>query len=346
MLTPEKPRLTPEIVQALRAPFPAEAIKWKLQTNPREGSEWATMVAYVDARDVAERLDLATGGDWSDDYQPPAVTAGDQVSLLCVLTVCGVTRRDVGTVPRPSKGGDATKDLHSDALKRAAVQFGVAAHVYRFPAVQARAKAKTRGDRTTYFIPEEVARQLEQLTQQLLAGATITDRAFPDLRVWGSTFGADGTPLQPHQEGAEEPAVARPARPARQSQPRMHGTNGTNGTAHTATGTGGGKTSTTAPSPADLARAHQALREAEQKASVAVAARKADGATVKQRECIQRLIADLSADEATVQGLAEMFSASLHINGAALLSDPQVALKAPLTEQAAGEIIRELQALR
>lgn len=55
--------LTLEIIQKLREPFPAELIKWKVQTNPREGRDMALVVAYVDARDVAERLDSATQGN-------------------------------------------------------------------------------------------------------------------------------------------------------------------------------------------------------------------------------------------------------------------------------------------
>lgn len=85
--------LTPEIVRALRTPFPPAQIKWKLQTNPRAGSEWAIVVAYIDARDVAERLDRVTGGDWSGNYAPAVLTAGDHISLMYLLTVCGTSRR-------------------------------------------------------------------------------------------------------------------------------------------------------------------------------------------------------------------------------------------------------------
>jgi len=345
--------LTPEIVRALRAPFPAQQIKWKIQTNPRQGSEWAIVVAYVDARDVAERLDLVTGGDWSDDYAPPVITAGSQVSLLCALTVCGVTRRDVGTVARPDKD-DATKDLHSDAFKRAAVKFGVAAHVYRFPNVQARVEAHTHGQRTTYRLTRAATQQLDQLTQQLLAGVPITSNAFSDLRVWGSAAGADGQPIALPQEPEEQPNVTTRATPQR--TPRQNGTSGapkhatndTHAAAARPTNGANGHTAVLAPSPAKLSRARAALREAEQASGLANPPAMPNNslATDKQRTCIQHLIAELRADEATVEGLATLFSTDLGIDGAALLSDPSFVLEAAMNSQVARAIIHELQALR
>jgi hypothetical protein len=154
-------RLTPAIVAALRAPFPAEAVKWKVQTNPREGKDLALVVAYLDARDVAGRLDDATGGDWWDDYSIPQ--RGGEDSLECRLTVCGLTRVDVGKV----EDARDTKDLYSDAFKRAGVKFGIGAFLYRFPTVYAKAKQFGK----TWSLTDDARADLAALTDALPARA-------------------------------------------------------------------------------------------------------------------------------------------------------------------------------
>jgi hypothetical protein len=178
--------LTPEIVQALRKPFDPELIKWKIQTNPKEGQDKAIVVAFIDSRDVTERLDLATGGDWSSEFSLPQVNAGAQFSLECALTVCGVTRRDVGTVPAPRQNEDSTKDLYSDALKRAAVQFGVGSHVYRFPKV----KAKVQASGKSFYLTFRAVDELLMLNRQLIQGGK--PNKYIDIEVRGSSYGAGG----------------------------------------------------------------------------------------------------------------------------------------------------------
>lgn len=180
--------LTPDIVRELRKPFAPEQIKWKVQTNPKEGDEWAVVVAYVDARDVTERLDIAAGGDWSNEYALPQVQAGAHHALECRLTVCGVTRCDVGSVSPPRDGDDATKDLYSDALKRAAVQFGVSSHVYRFPNV----KAKVQKFGRSFFLTFKAQDELSDLNKHLIAGTRWSK--YTELKVSGDSFGADGKP--------------------------------------------------------------------------------------------------------------------------------------------------------
>ena len=189
--------LTPKIVQALRKPFDPELIKWKIQTNPKEGQDKAIVVAFIDSRDVTERLDLVTGGDWSSEFSLPQVNAGAQFSLECALTVCGVTRRDVGTVPAPRQNEDSTKDLYSDALKRAAVQFGVGSHVYRFPKVKAKVQALGK----SFYLTFRAVDELLMLNRQLIQGGK--PNKYIDIEVRGSSYGAGGIeyPENESQEG-------------------------------------------------------------------------------------------------------------------------------------------------
>jgi hypothetical protein len=109
-------------MKELRAPFPPEAIG-KL---PKAG----TTIEYVGHAAVTDRL-LEVDPLWT--WEPMALTAdglplilarGDQAELWIRLTVCGVTRLGVGTVS--TKTTDAAKQLIGDAIRNAAMRFGVA----------------------------------------------------------------------------------------------------------------------------------------------------------------------------------------------------------------------------
>lgn len=117
-------KLTREQLEQLREPFPADSVKWKPQTV-REGR--ALAVAYIDARDVMDRLDEVVGGDWSTTME---VIDGGHV--VCSLTVGDATRSDAGECG-DSQNVDPLKSATSDAFKRAAVHFGIARYLYALP---------------------------------------------------------------------------------------------------------------------------------------------------------------------------------------------------------------------
>ncbi len=174
-------KLSAATVKKLRQPFGAEHLRWKIQTRVNEGmaDPQAVVVVYVDARSVTAHLDEIVPGQWSSEFSAPAVTVG-LPALECRLTVCGVTRSDVGTVEPGSRPGSDTKDLYSDALKRAAVQFGVGAFLYRFPQVQARVEKSGQN----WYITREAQAELRVLTRAVLAGQETLPR-FQALRVRG-----------------------------------------------------------------------------------------------------------------------------------------------------------------
>ena len=66
--------------------------------------------------------------DWSHAVRG-IVQIGDFVAVTAAITICGVTREGVGTGPADSETG--IKKAEHDALKRAAVKFGVARDLYR-----------------------------------------------------------------------------------------------------------------------------------------------------------------------------------------------------------------------
>jgi hypothetical protein len=83
----------------------------------------AVCVAYIDARDVMDKLDSVVGPlGWSEHYERDCTT-GD---LTCYLTIAGVTKGDTGT--RPSI--EPNKSEYSDSFKRAAVKWGVGRFLY------------------------------------------------------------------------------------------------------------------------------------------------------------------------------------------------------------------------
>jgi hypothetical protein len=76
---------------------------------------------------VADLLDRITP-DWSHAVRG-VVQIGDFVAVTAAITINGVTREGVGTGPADSETG--IKKAEHDALKRAAVKFGVARDLYR-----------------------------------------------------------------------------------------------------------------------------------------------------------------------------------------------------------------------
>jgi hypothetical protein len=88
-------------------------------------------IAYIDARAVEDRLDEVVGvGRWYDRYQ--FLPDGAVVCRLTLFVVdTWVTKVDVGAPSEQPDEGDRRKAAVSDALKRAAVKFGIGRYLYR-----------------------------------------------------------------------------------------------------------------------------------------------------------------------------------------------------------------------
>jgi hypothetical protein len=118
-----------ETLQALSAPFDLADLHFKPQAI---SGNRCLAVAYLDARAVMDRLDAVCGLAWSDAYD--VLPSGSVVCRL-TLTVDGrdVVKMDVGSPSEQPDDGDKMKAAFSDALKRAAVKFGVGRFLYRLP---------------------------------------------------------------------------------------------------------------------------------------------------------------------------------------------------------------------
>jgi hypothetical protein len=116
-----------ELFSALAAPFPEEEVK----VFPPSAGKMAGK-RYVTARTVQNRLDDVLGPEsWWDDYRP----TGRHESQHCRLTIrlpdgSILTKSDAGGESAVLDDENGPKAVVSDALKRAAVKFGIGREFY------------------------------------------------------------------------------------------------------------------------------------------------------------------------------------------------------------------------
>jgi hypothetical protein len=111
-------------LKALIAPFPAERVSWRVGSTSADKKRGMAL-AYIDARDVMERLDEVCGPEnWQSRY--PHATG---------KTVCeiGIKIGDEWIWKADGAGDtdfEAEKGALSDAFKRAAVRWGIGRYLY------------------------------------------------------------------------------------------------------------------------------------------------------------------------------------------------------------------------
>lgn len=120
----------PDYQTRLSEPFGPEDLKWKPQAVKENR---CLAIAYVTARAIMDRLDeVLTPAGWQDEYQALADGA-----VLCRLSLKlgdeWIVKCDVGGPSEQPDDGDRMKAAFSDALKRAAVKFGIGRYLYRLP---------------------------------------------------------------------------------------------------------------------------------------------------------------------------------------------------------------------
>jgi len=134
-----------DIFKQLAAPFPGNAVHWRAQTLNREGTS-AMALAYIDARDVMNRLDSVVGpADWQDSYTETA-----KGRLICTLSV----RINGEWIAKSDGAGDTDvegeKGALSDALKRAAVKWGIGRYLYDMPVIWAECESYERNGKKAW----------------------------------------------------------------------------------------------------------------------------------------------------------------------------------------------------
>lgn len=116
----------------LREPFPADEVQWRIQQihNTKNGPK-ATVLAYIDARAVMDRLDDIVGPDcWQDTYtmEGPNIICG--IGIRAADGLQGWVWKYDGAPPTDV---ESWKGGLSDAFKRAAVKWGIFRYGYNLP---------------------------------------------------------------------------------------------------------------------------------------------------------------------------------------------------------------------
>lgn len=116
-----------DILEQLKAPFPPDAISWRVGATNKDKTKGIAL-AYIDARDVMRRFDEVCGLDWQCRYS----------HVTDKGVVCEIGIKIDGEWRWRSNGAGETdvegeKGAMSDAMKRAAVLWGVGRYLYDLP---------------------------------------------------------------------------------------------------------------------------------------------------------------------------------------------------------------------
>jgi Rad52/22 family double-strand break repair protein len=129
-----------QIFTELSASMPC---KWRLKSvtnkakKPYPAGTRGQFLAYIDARDVFNRLDAVLGlSNWQSQVKWVNPDQSAVVSLSVRIDGGWLVREDVGYSNNPGEGveSEPLKAAVSDAVKRAAVHFGVGRFLYDLPA--------------------------------------------------------------------------------------------------------------------------------------------------------------------------------------------------------------------
>lgn len=117
-----------EMFLRLKAPFAPDQVSWRVGSTNSDKTRGMAL-AFIDARDVMDRLDEVVGPEnWQNRY-PPA-----EKKTVCEIDIWVEGR---GWVTKSDGAGDtdveAEKGALSDAFKRAAVRWGIGRYLYHLP---------------------------------------------------------------------------------------------------------------------------------------------------------------------------------------------------------------------
>lgn len=158
-----------DFYEALRAPFPHSEVKWRVGSTTADKTRGQAL-AYIDARSVYDRLDyVCSYYGWQCNYSHASGKEDKTICNLGLYLPIGNPDDDIEKASwewiwRADGAGDTDfegeKGAISDALKRAAVRFGVARYLYSLPAPWVRLVAKGR---STVIEESELPRLYKEL---------------------------------------------------------------------------------------------------------------------------------------------------------------------------------------
>ncbi len=167
-----------DMLTALAAPFDPDIISWRVGSTT-QAKDKGMALGYIDARDVMERLDTVVGAaNWQDRYE----FHGPRT--LCYLSI----RVDGEWVTKADGAGDSDveseKGAISDALKRAAVKWGIGRYLYDL----ASPWVEIEGAGRSYRIK---ASERQKLVAAARAGASVANRIAAERATDGLSAAAD-----------------------------------------------------------------------------------------------------------------------------------------------------------
>jgi len=168
-----------DIFQRLAAPFPAHLVSWRVGSTTGDKSKGMAL-AFIDARDVMERLDdVCSPAGWQCRYPhangKTVCEIGLKVGDEWIWKADGAGDTDV----------EKEKGALSDAFKRAAVRWGIGRYLYHLPSPWVDLEAKGR----THVFTEASRKKLEALLVRD-AAATAPKPAQTDTRIAPATGAA------------------------------------------------------------------------------------------------------------------------------------------------------------
>lgn len=147
-------------LEKLKRPFPINSIHWRVGSTSADKTKGIGL-AYLDARDVMERLDEVCGPEnWQCDYP-----WSDGKKVVCRIGI----KVDGEWIWKTNGAGDThveqDKGALSDAFKRAAVLWGIGQYLYALPNkwVQLVARGKS------YVFSEPALKELNDSMRTFLA---------------------------------------------------------------------------------------------------------------------------------------------------------------------------------
>lgn len=141
------------IFDELAAPFPKESIHWRAQSLTKDGSK-AMALAYLDARDVMERLDAVCGPDgWQTEHYDCGGKMGCKIGVRSPYVSINPETKELSYqwVWKSDGAGEtqveADKGAFSGAFKRAGVMWGIGRYLYDMPTIWVPCESYQKGDK-------------------------------------------------------------------------------------------------------------------------------------------------------------------------------------------------------
>lgn len=121
-----------KILEELSKPFLPEDIDWRVQSvSQNQNGQRVLVLPYITSRAVLNRLDQVCGGFWQSSFEK--ITVSNIEAFQCSISIKmgneWVMRTDAAEV----SDIESVKGGHSNALKRAGVQWGIGRYLYDLP---------------------------------------------------------------------------------------------------------------------------------------------------------------------------------------------------------------------